>query len=142
MLDAPVISIFFPVAGIHAERRSYDYVKAYGGSGQPLYFYEDTDLIYWAPVPDSGYSANIRQMYRPSPLSASNTTNWLSTYAADLLLWASLVECEAFLIAPERVAEFEGKYAAALGPFRGTWRDAQTRTYEPVEPTPEPQRTR
>ncbi len=138
----PTLSIWFTAAAAPAIRKSHDFIQAYGGSGRPLYFFEDKDDIYWAPVPDDNYAIVVRQIARPTPLSASNTTNWLTDNVADLLLWASLVESEAFLLAPERVVEFQAYYAALLGAARGFWRENAQRQYEPVNPTPEPERTR
>lgn len=140
--QSPVHNIYIASLARHVERRSREYIQSYGGSGSPVYFYDDTSLIYWAPVPDAAYTVVLTQMVRPSALTVSNTTNWLTENAADLLLWASLVESEAFLIAPERVQEFEGKYASCLGPLRAQWRESMQTGYEPVNPTPTPQQTR
>lgn len=142
IVQSPVHNIYISSLGRHIERRSLEYIRAYGGSGAPIYFCDDTSLIHWAPVPDSAYAITITQMVRPSPLSESNTTNWLTENAADLLLWASLVESEMFLIAPERVQEFEVKYASCLGPLRAQWRDSMQTGYEPINPTPTPKQTR
>jgi hypothetical protein len=139
---APVNEIWFSAAGEHAERRSLAYVRAFGSTGRPKYFYEDATRIYWAPVPDDSYSYDITYYARPSPLSVSNQTNWLTLNVADLLLWASLVECEAFLLSPERVQEFEAKYQQMLGPARAFWREQMQLTYEPINPTPQPIQTR
>jgi hypothetical protein len=82
-------------------------------------------------------------MVRPIPLSASNTTNWLTANAADALLYASLIESESFLISPERVSEFTGRYASLVGPLRAFWRqESQQSDYDPLEPTPQPHQTR
>lgn len=140
--QSPVHNVFFTAAGSHAEKRSREYIQLHGGSGRPLYYCDDQTNIYWAPVPDSAYAVALTQMIRPTPLTSSNTTNWLTENVADLLLWASLVECEAFLLAPERVQEFEGKYAMLLGPTRAAWRMNMQTSYEPINPTPKPQQTR
>jgi len=139
---APVNEIWFSTDGEHAERRSLAFVRAYGSTGRPRYFYEDAARVYWAPVPDASYLYSITYYARPSPLTASNQTNWITSNLADLLLWAALVESEAFLLAPERVQEFEGKYQQMLGPARAFWREQMQLTYEPVHPTPQPVQTR
>jgi hypothetical protein len=61
---------------------------------------------------------------------------------APLLLNAALVEAEKFLIAPERVAEFNAAYGQLLGPARARWREARGQAYEPVAPTPAPVKDR
>jgi hypothetical protein len=139
---APVNDIWFSTTGEHAERRSMAFIRAYGSTGIPKYFHEDATMIYWAPVPDDSYVYSITYYARPSSLTSSNQTNWLTDNLADLLLWASLVECEAFLLAPERVQEFEGKYQQVLGPTRAFWREHMKLTYEPINPTPQPVLTR
>lgn len=139
---APVNEIWFSGAGEHAERRSLAFVRAFGSTGRPRYFYEDATRIYWAPIPDAAYDYDITYYNRPSPLSGSNQSNWIALNVADLLLWATLVESEAFLLAPERVQEFEGKYQQMLGPARAFWREQMQLTYEPVNPTPQPIQTR
>lgn len=123
-------------------RRGYDYVKLYGGSGSPIYFHDDEDQLIFAPVPDASYEVEIKYLSRPTPLSASATTNWLTKNVATLLLYAALKEAEHFLVAPERIAEFDQAYAQNLGPARALWRVDQGSAYEPVAPTPKPERTR
>ena len=140
--ESPVHSIFLTSQARHVEHRSREYVQAHGGSGVPSYYSASETKIWWAPVPDSAYAIDIMHVIRPTPLSASNTTNWLTQNAADLLLWAALVESEKFLIAPERVQEFEATYASLLGPARAQWRADMQTSYEPVNPTPTPQQTR
>jgi hypothetical protein len=134
--------IFFTASGEHAQRRSLEFIQAYGGSGRPEYFYEDADRIYWAPTPDNSYAYSVTAYARPDPLSPSNTSNWIALNLGDLLLWGALIECEAFLIAPERVQEFEAKYQQMLGPARAFWRQQMQLAYEPVNPTPTPVQTR
>lgn len=124
------------------ERRTHDFVTMYGGSGQPLYFSEADTALTLAPTPSDVYSIRIRYLDRPQALSLSNTTNWLTENAADALLAAALVESERFLIAPERVGEFEADYAAKIGPLRAFWRDVRSEPFEPITPAPTVERTR
>ena len=136
------LSVYLSDDNSYAERRSLAYVNSHGGTGVPRYFYENETQIKFAPTPDGTYSYSIEYLDRPTPLSVSNQTNWLTQNVADLLLLASLVECEGFLIAPERVQEFEQKYQQMLGPVRAFWRQQMQLTYEPINPTPAPQLTR
>lgn len=139
---APVQQIFFTASMDFATRRSLAFIRAYGGSGVPKYFYEDATRIYWAPTPDNSYAYQTTYLSRPTPLSVSNQSNWITENLADLLLYATLVESEKFLIAPERVQEFEASYNQMLGPARAFWRAQMQQAYEPVNPTPEPVQTR
>lgn len=138
----PVQQIFFTAAQDFATRRTLAFIRAHGGSGLPKYFYEDATKVYWAPTPDNSYAYQTTYYARPSPLTPSNQTNWITENVADLLLWAALVESEKFLIAPERVQEFEASYNQMLGPIRAFWREQMQQAYEPVSPTPEPVQTR
>lgn len=140
--DASTNRIFFSGTLTFAERRSRAFIQAHGGTGVPQYFHEDETTIYWAPTPDDTYAFSVSYTQRPTPLSISNQTNWLTRNAADLLLNAALVEAEQFLIAPERVQEFEAKYAQLLGPIRGLWREQAQNQYEPIAPAPQPVQTR
>lgn len=138
----PVQQIFFTAAQDFAFRRTLAFIRAHGGTGRPQYFYEDATKVYWAPTPDNSYAYQTTYYNRPNPLSVSNQTNWITQNLADLLLWATLVESEKFLIAPERVQEFEASYKQVLGPARAFWRAQMQEAYEPISPTPTPVQTR
>lgn len=146
--DTHIHTIIMGPSGDYVQRRSMDFVFMLApnrstGTGQPIYYHEDQSKIYWAPVPDDAYAYTIIYSIRPTPLNpSSNTTNWFTQNVADALLYASLVECESFLVAPERVQEFEGKYQQQLGPIRGIWRHVSQKAYEPMDPTPKPLTTR
>lgn len=135
-------SVRFTDNNSYALRRNREYVSLYAGSGRPLYFYDDEDSIVFAPVPDGTYACEVKFLSRPTPLSDSNQTNWLTRNVATLLLYATLKEAEHFLVSPERVAEFEQAYASNLGPARALWRQDQGPAYEPVGKTASPERTR
>jgi len=140
--ESPVHNVFFTAAAEHAQRRSREYIQAHGGSGRPTYYVDDASNIYFAPVPDAGYAVQITYVQRPTPLSPSNSTNWLAENVASLLLLAALVESERFLLAPERVVEFTGEYGALLGPARSFWRNNAQTAYEPIAPVAKPEKTR
>lgn len=131
--------------GRYLQRRSFDYVSEYGGSGAPIYFYEEetgTPKFYFAPTPDGVYSLVVRYLSRPSRLTESNTTNWLTDNAAWMLLYACLVEAEHFLIDPSRIQEYEMEYAKATNSLRGQYRSLAQRDYEPLQPAATPIQTR
>jgi hypothetical protein len=141
--DTPTLTVFATATGIPLEPRSYDYIRMYGGSGLPQYFAEDKDNLYFAPVPDNAYALTLKYMLRPTALSASNTSNWLTENAADALLYGALIESESFLISPERVQEFTQRYASLVVPIRSAWKlQSQQSSYAPLDPTPTPHETR
>lgn len=63
------------------------------GTGVPEYFAMLTDQsIVVGPFPDQAYNIEIIGTVRPTPISATNQTNWISTYLPDLLIAASMVQ--------------------------------------------------
>jgi len=140
-----VRNLYDATSGTFVQRRPYDYIRMYGGSGAPLYFYEEeqgTPKFYLAPTPDGVYSIAIRYLARPKRLTASNTTNWLTNNAAWMLRNALLIESEHFLIDPTRIQEFQQEYAAATNSLRGQYRHIAQRDYEPMQPAAKPVQTR
>ena len=81
----------------------------------PKYYcaYSDTQWMI-VGVPSSALSYEMRQIIRPTGLASDNTTTWLGTNAGDVLLWACLLEAEAFLLADERLPVWKEKYDMAL----------------------------
>jgi hypothetical protein len=137
-----ILSIRLTAAQEFVLPRNRDLVQMYGGSGRPVYYYDDDANIYLAPTPDDSYAIEIKYQGAPQALSPSNTSNWLTTNAATLLLNAALVEAEGLLIDPGRKAEFEAAYAQALGPLRALYRDEPASNYTPLQPAAGPERTR
>lgn len=72
-----------------------------------------------APTPDAFYPYTLRYIQRPATISPTNPSTWLSTHAADCLLWVCLAESMAYLredIQSENgmTQMFEGKYQSEL----------------------------
>ena len=128
------------------ERRTYDWIRHYGGSGAPLYFFEDQTgtptKLYFSPTPDAVYTIQVRYLSRPSRLTTSNDTNWFTNNAGTALLYAGLLEAEHFLIDPTRIQEFQQEYASAMTTLRAEYRHLAQRDYEPLQPVPPPKMTR
>jgi hypothetical protein len=78
---------------------------------QPKFFAREADNFIFGPYPDSTYTIKGLYYKRLDALSASNETNWFTTNAPDLLLWASLCESAPFLKADNRIMVWENKYA-------------------------------
>ena len=81
--------------------------------GQPKFIAREADNFIFGPYPDSTYSIKGVYYKRLDALSASNTTNWFTTNAPDLLLWAALCEAEPFIMNDPRATLWEQKYTAA-----------------------------
>jgi len=99
--------------------RTYDYCRAFwpnpAEQAVPRYYadYEYEHYLF-VPTPDLPYEFEIAYYERPEPLSVNNQTNWITQYAPQLLLYATLLEAQPFLKRPERIAEFQALYDRAL----------------------------
>lgn len=100
-------------------RRSYEYLKLYWPDtslqGSPLYYsdFGYAQLVV-APTPDKPYAFQYGYVASPDSLSPSNQTNWLTTYAPDVLLYAILLETTPFLKNDERIPVWESAYSRGL----------------------------
>lgn len=104
--------------------RSYEFLRTYWSdptiSGLPLY-YSDYGFshILIAPTPQAAYPIQIIYLELPNPISIANQTNWLTDYAPDLLLYASLLEAIPFLKNDERIPVWEKMYDRGLASING-----------------------
>lgn len=128
-----VLSLYLPDEGAFVERRSYDYVRAYGGTGVPRCYAEKSETeLYVAPKPINNVNVEIETHKRLPALSDENPENWITRNCADLLLLQCLIGAENWLIAPERVKEFAGLYQLALQGARHELRGIAREDYTPV----------
>jgi hypothetical protein len=103
--------------------RSYEYLRSYWPDEAQLgtpEFYADYDYQHWliAPTPSVDMQAEIMYYEQPAFLGDDLQTNWLTEYAPDLLLYATLLEASPFLKKDERLQVWQGMYeraAQALG---------------------------
>lgn len=78
-------------------------------SGLPQFFAQEGDNYIFGPYPDSTYTVNIQYYAKPDRLSTSNETNWLTTNAADLLMFETLLQSIGYLGADERVPYWQAE---------------------------------
>ena len=78
--------------------------------GRPEFISQEGDNFVFGPFPDSGYDVLGSYYARPTDLSTSNETNWLTTNAPGLLLNGALIESISYLGEDERVALWKQKY--------------------------------
>lgn len=106
------------VNGVFCQPREEGYVYWYDdltADGQPLYWCQVTEsAIKIAPRPDAAYSCRIIYMRRPTGLSSSTSTTFISNYAGDLLFAACKAQAEMFDKAPEDAAANEAEYQRLL----------------------------
>jgi hypothetical protein len=92
----------------------YDTYPTRSSDSKPLYIAEEAGNFIFGPYPDSGYTVKGTYYVGFTALSSSNTTNWLTTNAPDLLFYGCLSEAWDHLGDPERREYFEGKFVNAL----------------------------
>lgn len=123
--------------------RTYEYIRTIyptPPSGTPR-FYGDADYQHWlvAPFPSMGSPFRIAYYGTLTLLDATTQTNWLTQYAPDLLLYASLLEAIPFLKVDERIPVWQGLYTNAKTALQaqeieGVY-DTQAITFEPRPPS-------
>lgn len=104
--------------------RSYEYVRSYWPNRTetdvPL-FYAEYDYNNWiiAPTPDQAYPFEVL-VYQLLPLlDETNQTNWLTEYAPQVLLYASLLEATPFLKNDERIPVWQQMYDRSAQALNG-----------------------
>lgn len=108
----------YPLERKSAEEIYHDYPLR-SSDGRPRMVAVDQDNLIFGPYPDSTYTVNGTYYARPSALSASNTSNWFTTDAPDLLLAAALVEATPFQMEDERLAVWAPKLANIIDEVNG-----------------------
>lgn len=102
--------------------RSYEYLRNYWPDATqtsvPLY-YADYGFFNFlvAPTPAANYPYELAYLELPEPIGPTVQTNWLTTYAPRLLLYATLLEAVIYLKDPERIPELEAEYQKSLAPL-------------------------
>ena len=104
------------------EYRDTNFISEYnptGVQGLPKYYsYWDENTIVIAPTPDQNYNMQINYILKPTGLSVSNTTTYLSTEFPNGLTYACLVEAFGYLKGPaDMIQYYEGKYKSAAEGF-------------------------
>lgn len=95
--------------------RGYEYLRNYWPddtqTGTPLFYgdYGYNNLLF-APTPDVAYPFEFAYLELPEPLSTTVSTNWLTDYAPDVLLLASLLEAMPYLKNSEKIPEWSTLY--------------------------------
>lgn len=101
-----------PVQMLQRKSQSFIYTKypTRTSWGVPAYICREGDNFIFGPYPDSNYTIKGVYYKQLDALSDSNTTNWFTSNAPDLLLFGSLVEAEPFLKNDARIGLWEAKF--------------------------------
>jgi hypothetical protein len=83
------------------------------GAGIPQVISRQGSNFIFGPYPGDYTLAGIYYA-RLAALSASNTTNWFTTNAPDVLLYGSLLEAEPFIMHDERLTAWKAFYDVAV----------------------------
>ena len=110
------------VAGdqVFLDFRDTSFMKEYwpdgAATGVPKYYSVwDQNTFYVAPTPASGYTVELGYIYRPTQLSSTNPTTWISINAPEALLYACLIQAYSYTKGPaEMLAYFRQAYKDAL----------------------------
>jgi len=117
-------TVSMTVAGSSIFARSYEYCRNYwpneADTAAPQ-FYADYDYQHWliAPTPSTAQTCEILYYEQPALLGDDLQSNWLTEYAPDVLLYASLLEATPFLKNDERVPTWQSMYDRAAQALSG-----------------------
>ena len=104
--------------------RSYEYCRNYwqdeSETGTPAY-YADYDYQHWLLVPTPATAQTLEILYYEQPrfIGPEFQTNWLTEYAPDALLYATLLEATPFLKNDERIQTWQNLYDRAAQALNG-----------------------
>jgi hypothetical protein len=117
-------TISMTVDGVPIYARSYEYCRSYwpdeAQNGAPQ-FYADYDYQHWliTPTPEAVKTLEVLYYEQPRFLGEDFQTNWLTEYAPDVLLYATLLEASPFLKTDERVQMWQAMYDRAAQALSG-----------------------
>lgn len=98
----------------HLQRQTarfiYEHYPERSSTGLPKYIAREASNFIFGPYPDSAYSVKGIYYKRLDALSGSNTTNWFTSNAPDLLLFSALTQAEPFLKNDARLQLWESMY--------------------------------
>ncbi|MEN9885640.1 MAG: hypothetical protein RL758_218 [Pseudomonadota bacterium] len=117
-------TVSMTVDGAPIFARSYEYCRNYwpdeAQTAAPQ-FYADYDYNHWLITPTPASDSNLEVVYYEQPrfLGEDFQTNWLTEYAPDLLLYATLLEATPFLKKDERIGTWQQMYDRAAQALNG-----------------------
>lgn len=110
----------FYVVGNPNQSMSYQSPSAFtrldnsGSQGKPLNYTVLANDFKLAPTPDTAYTVELLYYAAPALLSSSNSSNVFLANVPDLLLYASLIEAEPYLMNDARLSTWISMYEKAV----------------------------
>lgn len=83
-------------------------------SGKPRFYAMTAGELEVFPAPDGEYTGELYYYKRITPLSDSNTSNWLLTYHPDAYLYGALIHTAPYIQDDERIQLWGSLYRAAV----------------------------
>lgn len=117
-------TVSMTVAGSSIFTRSYEYCRNYwpdeAETGKPQ-FYANYDYQHWliTPTPSAVQTLEVIYYEQPALLGDDFQSNWLTEYAPEVLLYASLLEATPFLKNDERVQMWQALYDRSAQALNG-----------------------
>ena len=105
---------------IFLDFRDTSFMKEYWADGTatgvPKYYSVwDQNTFYVAPTPAQNYTVELGYIYRPTQLSSTNPTTWISNNAPEALLYACLIQAYSYTKGPlEMLQYFRQAYKEAI----------------------------
>ena len=76
-------------------------------TGVPKYYSVwDQNTFYVAPTPNAAFTVELGYIYRPTQLSSTNQTTWVSINAPEALLYACLIQAYSYTKGPREMLEY------------------------------------
>jgi len=83
-------------------------------TGRPRQYSIIANEVELGPIPDQAYEAEMLFYQSFVPLSDINNTNWLTTFAPDILLYGALLEAEPFIMNDARIGLWKQGFDQAV----------------------------
>lgn len=83
-------------------------------SGKPRFYAMTAGELEVFPAPDGEYTGELYYYKRITPLSDSNTSNWLLTYHPDAYLYGALIHTAPYIQDDERIQLWGSLYRATV----------------------------
>ena len=94
-------------------------------TGKPKYYAISDGQLELYPTPDGTYAVEMLYYGQITPLSESNTTNWLLTHHPDAYLYGSLLHAAPYLGEDQRAGTWGSLYQSALDAINKESSDAK-----------------